>query len=132
MSPESRHLCRNPVGPDSDDQSDRIPATWPESGQNSQARAAGFPAGWPESGQNIPARTAGFRPVCRRLAVLNEFRQFFGWNPVFMPGIRPTQILTRLSGFRPLSYSQNSIKVVGILSINDRNLVCCDFYIILQ
>jgi hypothetical protein len=60
MSPESGHLCRNPVSPDS---GDRIPAIWPE--QPDSGRLAGQirpeqPAGriWPEnSSQNgrIPA-----------------------------------------------------------------------------
>jgi hypothetical protein len=118
---------------------DRIPTTWPESVQKGQILAG--------SSQKIPTRMAdrldpcrlagicperldpcrlvgiwperldssgsgSFRPVSRSPAVLGRIS-------AKTARIRATQILIRLSGLRPLSYNQNPVKVVEILSVSD-------------
>jgi hypothetical protein len=80
MSPESGDGIRSD---ESGDQSDRIPAIWPESwilagsGQIRPAcRDPASPAKWPESGRlcRIPVKLSGFRPLSRILAILAGIR----------------------------------------------------------
>jgi len=68
MSLESGHLCRNPIGQDSGDQSDRIPVTWPNLARTGQkipacrldpCRLAGFWRFW-QFPSSMPAVLAGF------------------------------------------------------------------------
>jgi hypothetical protein len=80
------------LSPDSGDQNGRIPAIWLGSCQNGRILAYSQPF-WPDSGTNSQI-------------------------PATFSGIRPTQILTKLSRFRPLSLNPAFISESGNSSRN--------------
>jgi hypothetical protein len=90
-------------------QTDHIPATWPESGENGR-----ISAGWPDqartTGRLDSSGSSSFRPVCRSPAVLSRIPA----NPYSNKTIQiPAFILD-------YSYSShNPVKVTGILSVSD-------------
>jgi hypothetical protein len=117
LSPEYGHLRRNPVSLDFDDQIGSIPTIWLERPDSGLSVLESSLSG------GIPARTVGFRSFCAGFWQFwpnsDNFPEFgyFPWNLANPDSDEYVRISAFISNF---GYSsRNSIRGVGILSVND-------------
>jgi len=105
------------VNPDSGDQTGRIPAIWPEWPDLARTSQPKWPVRW------IDLATIS-RPEQPDSSGFGKIPPVLCRIPVVLARIRPTQMPTKLSEFRPFisdsGYSsQNPVKVAGILLVSD-------------